>query len=120
VEGWSEFPELSEFITEMGQVSTHAQGAVPFLADLGGRSIAAATLVVHGGVGLLAGASTVPSARRQGAQAALLAARLRYAVEHGCDLAMICALPGSDSQRNAERNGFRVAYTRAKWHLPRT
>jgi hypothetical protein len=25
------------------------------------------------------------------------------------------ATPGSASQRNAERNGFRVAYTRIKW-----
>ena len=25
------------------------------------------------------------------------------------------ALPGSGSQRNAERNGFRIAYTRIKW-----
>jgi len=27
------------------------------------------------------------------------------------------ALPGSASQRNAERNGFRIAYTRIKWRL---
>jgi hypothetical protein len=27
------------------------------------------------------------------------------------------ALPGSGSQRNAERNGFRIAYTRTKWQL---
>jgi hypothetical protein len=25
------------------------------------------------------------------------------------------ALPGSGSQRNAERHGFRIAYTRIKW-----
>ncbi len=33
----------------------------------------------------------------------------------GCDLAMMGALPGSDSQRNAERHGFHIAYTRIKW-----
>jgi len=27
------------------------------------------------------------------------------------------ALPGSPSQRNAERQGFRIAYTRNKWRL---
>jgi hypothetical protein len=42
---------------------------------------------------------------------------MRYAFEHGCDLAMMVAVPGSDSQRNAERKGFRIAYTRAKWQL---
>jgi hypothetical protein len=28
---------------------------------------------------------------------------------------MMGALPGSASQRNAERQGLRIAYTRAKW-----
>jgi len=40
---------------------------------------------------------------------------MRYAHEHGCDLAMMVAEAGSESQRNAERQGFRVAYTRVKW-----
>jgi len=40
---------------------------------------------------------------------------LRHAKEQGCDLAMMCAAPGSTSQRNAERQGFRIAYTRIKW-----
>ena len=42
---------------------------------------------------------------------------MRLAAEQGCDLAMMCALPGSASQRNAERHGFRIAYTRIKWQL---
>lgn len=71
------------------------------------------------GVGLLAGASTVPEGRRQGAQLALLDWRLRQLAAQGCDLAMICAAPGSASQRNAGRNGFRIAYTRTKWQLQR-
>ena len=74
-------------------------------------------LAVHGGVAVLAGASKRPAWRRRGAQTALLAARLRQARQIGCDLAMICARPGSDSHRNAERRGFQVAYTRIKWHL---
>lgn len=32
-------------------------------------------------------------------------------------LAMMVAQPGSASQRNAERQGFRTAYTRTKWCL---
>jgi hypothetical protein len=42
-------------------------------------------------------------------------ARLRHAAEHGCDLATMGAAPGSASQRNAERQKFRIAYTRIKW-----
>ena len=33
------------------------------------------------------------------------------------ELAMMVAVPGSDSQRNAERKVFRIAYTRTKWKL---
>jgi hypothetical protein len=30
---------------------------------------------------------------------------------------MVVTAAGSASQRNSERNGFKVAYTRAKWQL---
>lgn len=50
----------------------------------------------------------------------LLDARLRYAAENGCDLALMVARPGSGSQRNAERHGFRIAYTRLKWRKRNT
>jgi hypothetical protein len=43
--------------------------------------------------------------------------RLRYGAEQGCNIAMVVAQPGSASQRNAERQGFRIAYTRIKWRL---
>ena len=77
--------------------------------------IGAGRLVLHHDVALLAGASTVPEARQQGAQLGLLEARLRFAAEKGATLAMMVAQPGSGSQRNAERQGFRIAYTRTKW-----
>lgn len=115
--GWSEFSELADFLLEMGQVSAKKSDALSFLAELDGRAIAAGALSICDKVGLLAGASTIPEERKQGAQLALLESRVRYAIEQGCDIAMIGALPGSASQRNAERHGFRIAYTRIKWHL---
>jgi len=57
----------------------------------------------------------VPELRRLGLQSALMQERLRYAFSRNCDIAMMVAEPGSDSQRNAEREGFRIAYTRTKW-----
>jgi GNAT superfamily N-acetyltransferase len=118
-EGWGEFDELAEFMLELSEISARREGALSFLAELDGRPVATGGLFVGDGVALLAGASTVPGGRRRGAQLALLDARLRYASERGCDLAMMCALPGSASQRNAERQGFRIAYTRMKWRLRR-
>ena len=117
--GWSEYPEVTDFMRDFGRVSAHARGTRCFLAERRGVPIAAAALTMHGGVALLAGASTVPEWRGRGAQAALLAARLGFAADQGCDLAMMGAQPGSGSQRNAERQGFRIAYTRIKWQLHR-
>ena len=117
--GWSESEELSDFILGLSRVSAKREAGLSFLAELDGRAVATGALSICEGVALLAGASTVPEARRRGAQLALLDARLAYAAAHGCDLAMMCALPGSASQRNAERQGFRIAYTRAKWRLAR-
>lgn len=112
-DGWG----LPEPISEMMRTSFGAAGTVAFIAELDGQAIASAAMSIQGSVALLAGASTVPLWRRRGAQGALLASRLAYARDAGCGLVMFCAQPGSTSQRNAERTGFRVAYTRTKWAL---
>src|SRR5262249_61879538 len=115
--GSSEFPEFYDFLQQIGQVHACSK-SLSFLAELDNQPIATGMLSITDGVVLLAGASTIPEARRQGAQLALLESRLRYAARRGCDLAMMGASPGSGSQRNAERHGFRIAYTRIKWRLP--
>jgi hypothetical protein len=117
-EGWStEHESLGEFMLAFGKIAARAAGGHPFLAELGGRPVGAGGFAIYDDVCLLSGATTVPDARRQGVQNALLAARLAYAAEHECRLAMMCALPGSQSQKNAQRNGFDIAYTRIKWQL---
>lgn len=113
--GWGESPELARFVLEFGKIASRASGVVCFLAECRGEPAAAAALAIHDGVALLAGASTVPEFRGQGIQSALLRERLTYGARAGCDLAMMAALPGSESQRNGERHGFRIAYTRTKW-----
>jgi GNAT superfamily N-acetyltransferase len=116
--GWAtEMPEMADFMFEFGQIGAKCEGGLPFIAEIENQAIATGTLFVYDETALLAGASTVPEGRRQGAQLTLLEARLRYAVEHGCTIAMMGASPGSGSQRNAEKNGFRIAYTRTKWQL---
>jgi GNAT superfamily N-acetyltransferase len=117
-QGWSEFEEFAPLVRDLARVTGASEASHPFVAELNGRPIATGALVMHDGVAVLAGASTIPEARNQGAQRALLEARLAFAIERGCDLAMMCAAPGSTSQRNAERRGFRIAYTRVKFHLP--
>ncbi len=118
--GWTpEHPELAEAVREFGRVAAARDGSFCFLAEIDGQVGAAGVLFMHGGVALLGGSSTVPEMRRRGMQTALLKTRLGFAAEMSCNVAMMGALPGSESQRNAERQGFRIAYTRTKWKLVR-
>jgi hypothetical protein len=110
-------PEYLDFFRRAGAAMGLREGNPGFLADIDGQPAAAASLSIVDGVALFAGAATVFEFRRRGLQNALLHERMRYALERGCDLAMIVTEPGGDSQRNAERHGFRVAYTRIKWKL---
>lgn len=116
--GWAtEHDGLYDFMLSIGRISTRTKGGSPFIAELDGRPIAAAGFGIYDDVCILAGASTIPEARRKGAQNALLAARLNYAATRGTKFVMMCALPGSQSQKNAQKNGFNIAYTRTKWQL---
>jgi GNAT superfamily N-acetyltransferase len=117
-EGWAhDHPEFVEFMLELGAITAARENTACFLGELDGQPGAAGVLCLHEGVALFGGAATIPAMRRRGLQSALLRERMRYAFDHSCDLAMMAALPGSESQRNAERNGFRIAYTRTKWQL---
>jgi GNAT superfamily N-acetyltransferase len=91
----------------------HAANAVPFLATVGGQAAGGGSLLLHEHVAEFGGDSTRPAFRRRGVHMALLQARLATARDLGCDLALLLTEPGSASQRNAERAGFRVAYTNA-------
>jgi hypothetical protein len=116
--GWStEMEGLEDFMFGFGRISARCKGAYPFLAQLDGKAISTGMLFIYDDVCVLAGTSTVREARNQGAQNALLSERLKFAADRGCTLAMMAALPGSQSQKNAQKNGFNVAYTRTKWHL---
>ena len=116
--GWGhDHPEFLDFMLQVGTIISFRDRSPCFLAEIEGEPGAAGNLSIHEGVALFGGSATIPELRRRGLQAALLKERLRYAFEAGCDLAMIVAETGSNSQRNAERKGFRIAYTRTKWRL---
>ncbi|TXG75886.1 GNAT family N-acetyltransferase [Candidatus Dojkabacteria bacterium] len=116
-QGWlTEGVNLSDFMLDFGIISARSQGGFAFIAEIDAKPIATGMLFIFDDVALLGGASTAPEQRGLGAQSALLQARLSFAQSRGCNIAMMCAAPGSQSQRNAEKNGFGVAYTRTKWH----
>ncbi|MCE9579719.1 MAG: GNAT family N-acetyltransferase [Deltaproteobacteria bacterium] len=115
--GWSDDPATAAMIAEIGRVSFDSPLITPVAVLEGPRIVATGALAIHDRVALMAGASTIPEARGRGAQGALFAHRLELARERGAELAMMVAECGSGSQRNAERSGFRIAYTRTKWAL---
>ena len=114
--GWStEMPGMEDFMFSFCRIGAQCAEAFPYIAELDGKPISTGALLIYDDVALLAGASTIPEGRNQGAQSALLEGRLRNARENGCALAIMGASPGSQSQKNAQKNGFNIAYTRTKW-----
>ena len=98
-------------IGEMFQAS--AAGLQCYLGFLNDEPAGAGVIFMHEGVALFSGAATLPRFRHRGVHKALHGTRLACAASEGCDLACVITQPGSTSQRNAERQGFHVAYTRA-------
>jgi hypothetical protein len=88
-----------------------------YLAWDGSRPVAAAALYVRDGAGWLGMASTLPAARRRGAQGALMAQRIEDGRALGCR--WLVTETGEDtparpnpSYRNMIRAGFALAYHR--------
>lgn len=83
-----------------------------YVVELDGRSVAAAILTSRDAIGYLAMAGTLPDFRGRGCQSALIAARVSAAADVGCELIVATAEFASASQRNIERAGLSVAYTK--------
>lgn len=112
--GFFEQPELSTPEMEVGQAIFDMPGALCYLtAAESGQSAGGGALAVHDGLAVLFSDSTIPAWRRLGLHRELIAARLNEALARGCTLATASTLPGSASQRNFERMGFQIAYTKA-------
>ncbi|HZU23132.1 MAG TPA: GNAT family N-acetyltransferase [Terriglobales bacterium] len=103
-------PDFADTVAAMFQGE-----AISFLALARNTPVAVATGLVIKEEKLMAlfGAGTLPLYRGRGIQTALLSARIQAAKLAGCDLAITVTRGGTTSQRNAERLGFRVAYSKA-------
>jgi ribosomal protein S18 acetylase RimI-like enzyme len=86
--------------------------AACFLAWIEGKVAGGGALATHQGLAAFFSASTRPAFRGRGVQTALLQARLAAAAAAGCDLALVHTTPGNASQRNVQRAGFCLAYTK--------
>ena len=115
--GFAEHFPMTDELLDIMSCWAHSTIGVCLLGTVDGEVAGGGAVAMHDRVALLGGAATLPASRKRGVQSALLQARLAHAAAAGCDLAMTVTLPGSGSQRNVERQGFRVVYTRAKFTL---
>lgn len=90
------------------------ENARPFVATVEDRTVACGTglVIPEHRVFALCGAGTLADFRGRGLQTALLRARMAAAVNAGCEYAVVVTQGGTTSQRNVERLGFRVAYSK--------
>ena len=90
-------------------------GALAFLARIDGKVVGGCggRIIPEARIAALFGTATLPEFRRRGVQSGLIARRLHEAALAGCEYAVVSTNPGSGSQRNMERRGFRLAYTKA-------
>ena len=89
-------------------------GALAFVATIDGKIAACGTglVIPEHGIFALGGAGTMSEFRGRGLQTALLRARMAAAAAAGCEFAAVVTQGGTTSQRNAERLGFQVAYSK--------
>jgi GNAT superfamily N-acetyltransferase len=110
--GFAEREDLMAGELEVATIFFHEPETRCFLSLVDGQPAGGGAMFIHEKiVGLFSG-STLPFARGRGAQTALIHARLRAARQAGCDLALTKTLPGNTSQRNMQRAGFHLAYTK--------
>jgi GNAT superfamily N-acetyltransferase len=90
------------------------EGAVTFVASVEGKMAAcgAGLVIPEHRVFAVCGAGTLAEFRGRGLQTALLRARLAAAAGAGCEYAVVVTQGGTPSQRNCERLGFRMAYSK--------
>jgi ribosomal protein S18 acetylase RimI-like enzyme len=89
-------------------------GALTFAARFKGETVAcgAGLVIPQHRVFAVCGAGTAAEFRGRGLQTALLRVRLAAAAEAGCEYAVVVTQGGTASQRNCERLGFCVAYSK--------
>jgi GNAT superfamily N-acetyltransferase len=102
----------------LAAAATRREGAHFLFGLVDGDYAGTGQLEMAGDMGWLSGDTTLPEYRRRGVQGALQRVRLAMVRDAGGVIAVTESVPGSASQRNMERLGFRVAYTRVDCRYP--
>ena len=89
-------------------------GSVSFVAAVNGETagVGAGLIIPEHKIMALYGAGTLPDYRGRGIQTALFRRRLQSAMDAGCEYVVVVTQGGTISMRNAERQGFTLAYSK--------
>jgi GNAT superfamily N-acetyltransferase len=111
--GFFEQPQLTTEEMDVGRAIFAMPSAMCYLSVTEhGEAAGGAASAIYSGLATLFADSTIARFRNLGLHRELIAARLNEALAQGCDMATASTEAGSSSQRNYERMGFEVAYTK--------
>jgi hypothetical protein len=102
-----------------GLILASADGIVPLEGREGGAIVSTAVMSLRGECAFFFAGATVGGSRRRGWHLATIHDRIARARDGGARIMRATAAPGSASERNFLRSGFRVLYTRSLWERRR-
>lgn len=106
---------LKEGVAQNNSILFNKEGWTFYLASVDGEAAGIGVLYQKNGIATLAAAATSPEHRNKGIQSTLINERMNKAIVDNCQLVVGQAKFGSTSQRNMERQGMKIAYTKAIW-----
>jgi hypothetical protein len=112
VSGFLSRQDLNEEELIIGRILFGMPHAKALLAEVDGEIAGGCGLSIRNNIASCFGDSTLPVFRGNGAHTAMICARIAEAIAAGCDLMTAGTQPGSQSQRNYQRLGFTVAYSK--------
>jgi GNAT superfamily N-acetyltransferase len=113
-EGSASSEQPSREVQRLAEVGAAREDMTLLIGSADGQDAGASALWIDGELGWMLGDATWPDLRGRGVQSAMLVERTRLAASQGCELVVTEARPGSTSQRNMERLGYSILYTRAE------
>lgn len=112
--GYAESLPITQDLLDVVEGFCYDPEGCSFLASFDGEPAGGGAAALFDGIGTMGAASVLPQFRRRGIHAALMVARMNWLASQDCEWFLCVAHPGSASQRNMERFGFRLAYARMK------
>jgi GNAT superfamily N-acetyltransferase len=112
VSGFLSRQNLNDEELIVGRILFGMPHAKALLAEVDGEIAGGCGISTRNGVASCFGDSTLPAFRGRGVHTAMICARIAEAIAAGSDVMTAGTQPGSQSQRNYQRLGFAVAYSK--------